>query len=376
MHVRHVLVLHAYSPGNSGDGLLVDLAVEHVRQVAPNAFVDVVAADAAAFEAISDRPNLRFHQWGASDFIGERFGRKASMGLAAVGAIPKRIRQLAERADLIVAVGGGYMRGGTAIEALKSYSVHATQLRLAAKHGRKTVYLPQSIGPFRGLYRSLVRRRLTKLHTVFVRDDLSLNELSDIPSIVRLPDLAVLDLGSAIPATAAPITGKPIFVARALSRPRGYSELLDAVRESDMFEWAVQSTSSGNNDLPLIARYVAGDPLPLSAYLTDSPRRIVVSTRLHGSMAALIAGHPTIHLSYERKGWGAFEDMGLNQFVLNARDVTLSTVLQLAETIAQNPAAYWAAVDAARPRLRAANDLLRKALNAAAASEPSDSGRT
>ena len=94
--------------------------------------------------------------------------------------------------------------------------------------------------------------------------------------------------------------------------------------------------------------------------------RIVVSTRLHGSLAALLAGFPSIHLSYERKGWGAFEDLGLPQYVLNARDATFSQIEALAHRIRSDEDAYWGAVEAQRSTLASSRQQLLRAIRSAA----------
>lgn len=43
-------------------------------------------------------------------------------------------------------------------------------------------------------------------------------------------------------------------------------------------------------------------------------RGVVISVRLHGSLQSMISGCPSIHLSYERKGFGAFSDLGVSEY--------------------------------------------------------------
>lgn len=362
-----VLVLHAYSPGNSGDGLLVELALQEIRAVVQDASIAVVAADAAAFSAVrEDREGVSFIQWGAFPQFSGSVARRVSMLLTTVTGPSKRISELARSADLIVAVGGGYLRGGGALESLKSASAHLGQLRLAASNGGRAVYLSQSIGPFSGPYKRIIASQLSQLGAVFVRDDRTLREFENVSSLRRAPDMAVLQMASdGAGEGVVALTGRPVFVARPLMRPRSYTALLGEVRDSGRFDWAVQSTSGGNNDLPLIKTYGTPDPRPLRDYVTAPEPRLVVSTRLHGSMAALLAGRPSIHLSYERKGWGAFEDMGLSEYVLNARDTTLDEILALSLKIEADLPAYWAAVKQSYGRLRSARGEIRLALASA-----------
>lgn len=343
-----VLLLHAYSPKNSGDGLLVELAKATVVRALGSADFRIIASEASAFDGDG------YVQW--RDPILSKSAhvpRRAAMLATGFLGPSSEIRELAKQADLIVAVGGGYLRGGSIGPAIKSWGAHYGQLKLAARYGHKTVYLSQSIGPFKGVYKRAVARQLAKIHTVCVRDDRSLTEFSNVASVTRMPDLAVLELArqpSEIGDTR--LANDPVIVARELPTPRTYYEFLNDASGSKRFEWALQSTGGGNDDLPLTQRLGTGTPRPMAAVLGDETPRIVVSTRLHGALSSLIAGFPAIHLSYERKGWGAYEDIGLDEFVLNARDTTLPQVEALMKRIHENPEAFWSLIETKKAEVR------------------------
>jgi len=78
-----------------------------------------------------------------------------------------------------------------------------------------------------------------------------------------------------------------------------------------------------------------------------------VSVRLHGAIAALLAGIPAIHLAYERKGWGAYEDLGLREYVHDARTFDPALVARQAEELSVNPAPLWALLNSSREDLNA-----------------------
>ena len=80
--------------------------------------------------------------------------------------------------------------------------------------------------------------------------------------------------------------------------------------------------------------------------------RVIVSVRLHGALAALIAGCPAIHLAYERKGWGAYEDLGITSYVHDARTFDPSLVIAQTQELHEDPEPFWARVKAAAPALR------------------------
>lgn len=353
-----VLLLHAYSPKNSGDGLLVTLAQEAIEQALGPSDIRVVASDAEAFQSST------FYQWEAK--LPNRWNwlpRRLSMLATTVLGPRQEIRALVSGADLIVAVGGGYLRGGSLGAAVKSWGAHYGQLRLAAHEGHKSVYMPQSIGPFKGIYKRAIEKNLAKVHTVYARDDRTVADFKKVTSIKRMPDMAVLELAAnSNNGRTENLDGKPIFVARELSRPRGYYELLNAAAASDNFEWALQSTGGSNDDFPLTCRLAGVNPRTLKEILAESQSRIVVSTRLHGALSSLIAGYPAIHLSYERKGWGAYKDLGLGDYVLNARDATLEQIDDLIEQIRSNPQAYWDVIEKNRAEIRVKHESLRTTL--------------
>ncbi|MET4147151.1 polysaccharide pyruvyl transferase family protein [Arthrobacter sp. UYCo732] len=358
-----VLLLHAYSPRNSGDGLLVTLAREAIEQALGPSDIKVVASDAEAFHG------QEFYQWQAHlpDCLSRRSRRISMLATALLGPT-KEIRHLVREADLVVAVGGGYLRGGSLGPAIKSWGAHFGQLRLAASEGHKSVYLPQSIGPFKGIYKRAIERNLAQLHTVYARDDRTIAEFKSVASMERMPDMAVLELARdpKQDKKAANLAERPIFVARELTEPRSYYDLLEAAAVSGNFEWALQSTGGGNDDFPLTLRLNGRFPRTMKEALDESQPRIVVSTRLHGALSSLIAGFPAIHLSYERKGWGAFEDLGLGDYVLNARDATLPEIDELIERIRENPEKYWAAIDENRRNILRRTNSLRETIKSIA----------
>ena len=267
------------------------------------------------------------------------------------------IKRLFRDADLILAVGGGYLRGGSLLESAKSWGAHFGQLALAAKYGDRAVYLPQSIGPFRGVYAYVVARKLARMATVFVRDDRSQTEFSGCGKIRRAPDLAILELAKNSRTERLLATDqRPVFVARPIIRPRRYYDLLASVSTQNSFEWAVQSTAGANNDMPLTERFSPSSPRMLREILDEGTPRVVVSTRLHGSLSALIAGYPSIHLSYERKGWGAFDDLGLSHFVLSARDTSIEEINSLIWEIEASPGEYWQRIAESRIAIQAHSD--------------------
>jgi hypothetical protein len=232
---------------------------------------------------------------------------------------------------------------------------HFAQLQAAAAMQRPTVYLPQSIGPLPGRLGQLVRSRLAKIDRVWVRDDQTLAELG-LPNVQRCPDLAVMKLGLGFsklqPATS---DGPPIIVARSLPHAGTLVPRLRALhRALPEALFAVQAETEGHRSDREFYRKCGFHDGGRLGQLLESPSGPVVSVRLHGAIAALLAGRPAIHLAYERKGWGAFGDLGLDEFCHDAREFDPVLVADQLRSLVANPANYWRSIAEASSRLASA----------------------
>lgn len=300
---RRALILHGYSAANRGDGLLVELALEIVRDALGEDVEITVAAN---------HPDS-FQDMGV---------RVLDSGLRRTGyrrTYLRALRRLHEY-DLVVGVGGGYLRFGHVVEALKAGLIHGPQLFAAARTTTPTVYLPQSIGPLRLGSRPVLRRLLRAVDIVFARDDRTVAELA-LPNVVRTSDLALGEITSdgrdaaRLVADAAPILSVR-HVDGGITAP-----LADLARRMGTFDGYVQSTAGKNDDRPAMASMNPQTTLGFDDLMVGGTGgvRVIVAVRMHAALMALKAGHYVIHLSYERKGFAAFADLGLAEFVHNVR---------------------------------------------------------
>jgi polysaccharide pyruvyl transferase WcaK-like protein len=93
------------------------------------------------------------------------------------------------------------------------------------------------------------------------------------------------------------------------------------------FDGYVQSAVAGNDDTAAVSSL---NPEIICSFheLMGAPQvaRVVVAVRLHAALMAINAGHYVVHLAYERKGFGAFEDLGLEAYVFNVHDFQVEEV--------------------------------------------------
>jgi polysaccharide pyruvyl transferase WcaK-like protein len=271
-----------------------------------------------------------------------------------------RVASLVRRAKGVVAVGGGYLVADSAVRQGGVLLNHYAQLRSAARSKAPTVYLPQSIGPLTGPVGRKVRKELPLLDRLYVRDDQTLRELEG-PNVRRCADLAVMKLARSLPNGKTRRSGQsPVIVARHLPNPGAYEKrLLDLRSAIGDSRWAVQADVQGpRSDRAFYRRLGIEDSGSLSSVLQAAKPPVVVSVRLHGAIAALLMGVPAIHLAYERKGWGAYEDLGLGQFVHDARTFDPRLVAEQVEKLRSDPEPIWTALRASRERLNAQYEAL------------------
>ena len=293
--MKQVAILHAYSARNRGDGLLVEQAIEVVRDALGDCEFTIAASDPGSFSHIDAR------------FVGSRPGRRG-YGRAYLAFL----RSLGTY-DLVVGVGGGYLRAGYPLESLKMGLVMGPQLIAASRRRGNTVYLPQSVGPLRFGVRHLIRHTMRKVDTVFLRDDRSVKELG-LPNVIRSPDMAALNISRSGGGLPVPYR-RPVMSIRSVRGdvPAEVYELASELGEYDVY---IQSTVSGNDDRSSSATLTPISVVEAGQLFSQAgPRRVIVAVRLHAALMALEAGHYVVHLAYERKGFGAFSDLGLGKYV-------------------------------------------------------------
>lgn len=312
-----VLVLHAYSATNAGDGLLVEETIELLREALPSPDITVAALHPSTF----DIPGIRLVDAAPSV---RGFTQEFRAVLNSLSAF-----------SLIVGVGGGYIRAGHPVEAVKMMATHGYQLLRASVSTVPSIYLPQSIGPLRFGSLPVAKVLLSKISKVYLRDDRSISELQ-LKNAVRIHDLAIIS-GHQQPREDIEVAPIPVLSVRAV---RG--TISDAVQRLatvlPAFDGYVQSRGAGNDDTAAMAFLEPRSTLSRAELMgRNGPRRVVVAVRLHAALMAINAGHWVVHLAYERKGFGAFDDLGLPEYVFNVNSFDVEHVRGLVSDLLTNP---------------------------------------
>jgi polysaccharide pyruvyl transferase WcaK-like protein len=362
-------VLHAFDAANEGDGYLVSETVALLHRVGvPAGEIRIVALNAESFNGLAEvrqYPVLKLNgavRWDEFPRIGA-LAASSMVHRRLVGAVwPGEIGQC----RLAVGVGGGYLQARGGKRSFDSALAHLPQLALAAGLRCPTVYLPQSVGPLMGPVGRVMRRHLARVDTVMLRDDKSTRELGG-SNTIRRPDLAVLAIAREYDRGEAPrgLGGRIYGIARGLADAADYELQLGRLGRLCSIDWAVHSAAAGQNDLDFYDRMGLESVGPSRDVIASPAYGLCISVRLHGALQSMLAGVPTIHLSYERKGFGAYEDLGVGRWVHNARTFDAGIVAAQAAELLADPRPFWDAVESKLDGLRRADDDVARVLSCA-----------
>jgi polysaccharide pyruvyl transferase WcaK-like protein len=311
---KRILLLHVYSGANKGDGLLVREAISLIKQTHDLAVIDIIAIHPDSFSGVEVNKVIPV------------FSRPPIWSIEFLRTL-RRIKTY----DIVFGVGGGYLRARTISESIKFALAHLPQLRAASKVG--AIYLPQSVGPIPSLFRRTTLYWLSKLTFLGLRDDRSM-ELK-IPSASRMNDMAILGAVEFGNRTAAIPTQLPVISTKTRLSKSANKRILELARNLGKFDSFIQSQVASNDDKPATMLLKPSKVMELDRIGENGPR-VVVSVRLHGALMALHQGHFVIHLAYERKGFGAFSDLGLEKFVFPVNSFDVQQVENLVRELLEN----------------------------------------
>lgn len=391
-----VLVVNAYVRENAGDAALLSVLLNQVEEAFPDCEICVAGMESpqqfADFEGKAYLGSVR--RW----VIDEKISRSHQMVRALVAVLvglfwfrgPKRVWNLVEwclpseprselhalrTADLIVGLGGGYMRG------LKNLGgdlhIFYTLLPLAlAKRLKKPVALaPQSYGPFGSKWqKKAVARVFRDVDVVSVREDTSMTLLTSLDAQPQRLERAV-DSGFAFEGnmkrdwrgqlsvpSGVPLVG---MTARQWLDPMSQAQYEKALsltidhiqtacgsqvilipqvtahhqRDDDRIVQSRISTGCVSECKPINLTDVNGHYELKSLYGNLDYH---IGTRFHSVIFALTSFVPCIAIEYEHKTGGIMRELGLHRWVIPIEDVTADRLQSLFDELLRDADSYRA----------------------------------
>jgi colanic acid/amylovoran biosynthesis protein len=395
-----VVISHAYSRFNKGDAALVSVLVDEVtRTFRPTDLVVLTMDETSPGETIDGTPL-------ESDFIyyaSTRYGSKlpkllyttmmfATTCLWAFAFrhsgrdlwLPRPLRRLMRRyaaADLVIPVGGGYLRGSTRLDSIFNLALLLHPIVLTTLLDKPTVLFSQSVGPFsHAIERTMLRVVLNASGAlILVREDKSLALLHDlrIRNAVRSVDAGFLFDSGDDSDLRAQLGLDPdrlligVTVRHWLddAEQQRYQDacvqMIDHVIERHdadvVFIPQVTAKLIGDDDRSVSRAVLGGvhhedrvhlieddvDHHQVKAMYADLD--LLVGTRFHSVIFALTSSVPAVAIEYEHKTSGIMADLELDKWVIKMEDVTGSRLIACVDDLMAQTDAYRAQLDLLLP---------------------------
>jgi len=370
--IKTILIPNATGPTNIGDQAMLEVLVKLLYESYPQAKLILHSSDVALYKKVPSYvlKNALYHEVAFADtrFI-SRLRKLVTlfwylMKIAVFNTPPIKkdldtslsgIVSDYFKADMIVFVGGGYLRSQTGLTQIINATMQLVHLLLAQKSKAITIVAPISFGPYaQGWLEALSAQVLLRCDLVSLREEFSYNKLKDrkSKSVILSSDHALLldkassqkkgtfRIGVTLRQWLSPKKQKDFEnnVYSAIKKfARTHSiEVLPIVQ--------VHGEKYGTQDksicLKLREKLLANGirVLPIKTVTTVSEGKKIYSSldmllgmRMHSNIIAATQGIPFVAISYEYKTEGIATQLGLKDYVIKIEDVTSTRLEKLLE---------------------------------------------
>lgn len=386
---KNIVISHVYSNHNTGDAAILSVLISDVKKAYPESNISILTFDkvhrSEMFENIPIHQSFMGHALTDLSFRPLKFFYALYIMLGTlIAAFLKKLHinfsvgyrltkayMLYQNADLVIGVGGGYLRGRPGLTSTIELLLQLHPLFLVKLLGKKTILYSQSIGPFGNRFQKFIARRaLCGVELIIAREDVTVNFLKNMgieKNVTRSVD-AAFALHSESKLNIRELLNIPtnrkivgITVRKWLSQD-AQTKFESALAETaDYFAtqgYAVvfipQVTSISHNDDDRIANQDVYDHMKVKAnvYLLKeqfdhhqikslySGIALLIGTRFHSAIFALTSHVPSIAIEYEHKTSGIMNDLGLNDWVIKIEDVTSGKLFSLSKNLITGQASY------------------------------------
>lgn len=391
---RKIVVSHFYSKHNNGDAALLSVLLSDIKNQFKNFSVTVLAADPVKrneqFENAKMQSSFMFYAM-------NRYNNRVLTLLYALYimiittiwayiykftglslSIPRKLREICltyANSDLILPVGGGYMRGqNKGIGSLLYVSLLLHPIKLSKILNKPTILYTQSIGPFSNRIEEYVVKYVLNnyVSASIVREDTSFNLLKRIGvknDIYRgidsgfgfSPAKTSYDvhklLGIKTNKLVIGITAKKYL--KGLAQKRYEQALAQTAKyivtkynAAVVFIPQVTAKFHGDDDRIVhdnIRRHISGlkNVYVINDILNHYEIKsvydsldLLIGTRFHSVIFSLTSNVPAIGIEYEHKTSGIMHDLNLDKWVIKIEDVKANNMIRLLEELMHERKSY------------------------------------
>jgi len=387
----NILISHAYSKDNKGDAALLSVLIQDIRKTFHEAFITILTNDkikeGEVFEGIPLKNGFLY-------YISDRYSNPLfqviysflltliTLGWAFTYRItgkslplPPHLKEIADlyrNADLIIPVGGGYIRASNDFRNTVILFFHLHPLFLAYLIRKPNINYAQSIGPFGNRFQEAMARftlkRVTgiiaretitfellhrwniKNNTLLCVDSGFLFDSEDVKDIRKELDISKDQMLVGI------TTRNWLDKNRQEKYEKSIAGLLDyiVVKYNAAIVFIPQVTVENRNDddresnkstysymrekrgvYVLTQRYKHGKIKAIYKNLD-----YLIGTRFHSVIFALTSFVPSIAIGYEYKTRGIMMDLGLESWVVDINDVDIKKLTSLFDSLVTTRGIY------------------------------------
>lgn len=386
-----IVISHVYSTENKGDAALQSVLIGDVRRQYKDADITVLTFDTvkpgSTFEGAREKESFMFYAYttfqnklikllftafvGASTLLWALFRRWFKISLP----LPAKLREVANvyaEADLILPVGGGYIRSGHSLTSSINLFLLLHPLLFGYLLRKPTVLYTQSIGPFyRGIERWAVHFVLSRMNLIILREEKSrqlLESLGVKDNVVRSVDSGFLFTSD-----------QPANIREKFSIPKDKLLIGVTVRKwldkssqeqyessiAHIIDYAIMKYDAAIVFVPQVTAAFHGDDDrkasqdvysrlhnkdkahvvmdDLTHYQVKSmydELDFIVGTRFHSVIFSLTSYVPALAIEYEHKTSGIMDDLGLSEWVIKIEDTEPKLLEEKFDALIANRESY------------------------------------
>lgn len=367
----NILIPNATSPKNIGDQAMLMSLIFLLRKSNPEAKITIHSADPALYKKNSNRVRHTLYSWAV--FADTRFFvrliRMSEILLAYtnVSIFDRQLRALINdylRADLIVFVGGGYLRSKKGITQCLNLLMQLVMFMFAKQTAAKTIVAPISFGPFGYDWQEkLVAWALRNQSSVFSRESISYARMKKnrISNLHLSHDHAFLikplQKKSSKNTSPRPVIGFTIrnwldgirderigqAYIQALSRfSKKTGALVRPIIQVNAPNYGEDDSVATNFVYRQLKRFgVPTLPVKKIGDVRDGQREygsldILLGMRMHSNILAAVEGVPFVAVSYEHKTEGIARQINMENYCISAKTVDQDNLYKLLVNVYRN----------------------------------------
>jgi colanic acid/amylovoran biosynthesis protein len=387
----NIVISHVYSKDNKGDAALLGVLIQETQKEFPETKITILTIDRVdkgeTFDGVPIKPSFMYfvNSHSSNKLLRLGYGLYMMTYTLSWAFINKRMHiqlpinkrwkkliKLYSEADLIIPVGGGYLRTNKRVGSIYDLTLLIHPIILSKILAKPTVLYTQSVGPF---YRKIESRMLAltlrkAVKLAIIREDKSMKLLNSmgVTNCIRSVDAGFLLIGDQKITARTKLSIPPHNVAigvtvrkwLAPTEQRKYEKamvttldyLIQKYKAYIVFIPQVTSKFHGDDDRVVSEAIYAemtkkGHALLLTKNYNYRELKaiygqldFILGTRFHSVIFSLTSYVPAVAIEYEHKTGGIMHDLGLDQWVIKMEEVSPETLEPKMDDLIKEKIAY------------------------------------